>query len=94
MAIILIRAINWFAEILIMMLFVRCILSWFAQSPASPLFNAYRILLQLTEPFVAPFRKLLANFNTGMFDFSVLLAFFAIEFVQRILIALISGLLM
>ena len=94
MAIVLIRAINWFAEILIMMLFIRCILSWFAQTPGVPLFNAYRILVQLTEPFVAPCRKLLSSFNTGMFDFSVLLAFFAIEFVQRILIALISALLM
>ena len=63
MGLVLIRAIHWFAEILIMMLFIQCILSWFVQSPASPLFNAYRILTQLTDPFVAPFRKLLSNFN-------------------------------
>ena len=55
MGLVLIRAIHWFAEILIMMLFIQCILSWFVQSPASPLFNAYRILTQLTDPFVAPF---------------------------------------
>ncbi|MDO4384298.1 MAG: YggT family protein [Eubacteriales bacterium] len=90
MGIVLIRAINWFAEILITMLLIQCILSWFAQNPASPLYNIYRFLTQLTDPFVAPFRRLLSNFNTGMFDFSVLLAFFAIEFVQRILVALIS----
>ena len=93
MAVILIRAISWFAEILIMMLFIRCILSWFAQSPTSPLFNAYGILVQLTEPFVAPCRKLLSGFNTGMFDFSVLLAFFLIEFVERVLIVIINMLL-
>lgn len=44
--------------------------------------------------FVAPFRKLLSNFNTGMFDFSVLLAFFAIEFAEQILTLLISNLLL
>ncbi len=93
MAIVLIRAINWFAEILITILLIQCILSWFAQNPASPLYNVYRFLTQLTDPIVAPFRRLLSNFNTGMFDFSVLLAFFAIEFVQRILVALISGLM-
>jgi len=43
---------------------------------------------------VAPFRKLLSNFNTGMFDFSVLLAFFAIEFAEQILTLLISNLLL
>ena len=93
MGLVLIRAIHWFAEILIMMLFIKCILSWFVQS-ASPLFNAYRILTQLTDPFVAPFRKLLSNVNTGMFDFSVLLAFFAIEFAEQILTMLISNLLL
>lgn len=90
MEIVLIRAVHWFAEIIIMMLILRAILSWFVQSYSSGIGGIYRTLIQLTEPFVAPWRRLLSNVNTGMLDFSVLIAFFAIEIVERILIILIQ----
>ncbi|MBQ6621752.1 MAG: YggT family protein [Mogibacterium sp.] len=89
MEILLIRAIDWFADILIMLLCVRAILSWFAQDRNSPLGRMYMVLLQLTEPIVEPFRRLLSGFNTGMLDFSVLVAFFAIRFIASLLIMLI-----
>lgn len=89
MKLLLIRAIDWFADILIMLLFVRAILSWFVRDRYSPLARVYEVLLQLTEPFVEPFRRLLARTDTGMFDFSVLLAFFAIRLAATLLIRLI-----
>ncbi|MFR7990961.1 MAG: YggT family protein [Anaerovoracaceae bacterium] len=91
MAYILIRAINWFAQLLILALVIRALLSWFARDPYSTLGKVYMVLVRLTEPVVNPCRRLLQRFNvnTGMFDFSVLLAFFLIEIVARLLTYLI-----
>lgn len=89
LAIIIARAINWFAQILIFILMARAILSWFAQNPYSQVRKWYDLTVRLTEPFVSPCRKLLSRFNTGMFDFSVLLAFFLIEIVARIITMII-----
>ena len=91
MAYILIRAINWFAQLLLLALVIRALLSWFARDPYSTLGKVYMVLVRLTEPVVNPCRRLLQRFNvnTGMFDFSVLLAFFLIEIVARLLTYLI-----
>jgi len=91
LALILARAVNWFAQILIMILMARAILSWFSQNPYSPVYRYYMMTVRLTEPFVAPCRKLMGRFNTGMFDFSVLLAFFLIEIVAKIIILIIMN---
>ncbi|MGN0658347.1 MAG: YggT family protein [Emergencia sp.] len=91
MAAVLIRAIYWFAQIITMALVLRAILSWFARDPYSPLGKAYMAMARLTEPVVNPCRMLIQklNINTGMFDFSVLLAFFLVEIVARILMRLV-----
>lgn len=89
MAYILIRAISWFANLLIMILMLRALFSWFAMNPYSSLGKAYQVMVRLSEPIVAPCRRLLSRWNTGMFDFSVLLAFLLIEIVERVLIRII-----
>ncbi len=86
----LIRAISWFANILILALFVRAIMSWFVRDEYSSLGKVYVVLAKLTEPVVAPCRSLLSRWNTGMFDFSVLLAFFLVQIVERVLIYIIT----
>lgn len=92
MAIILMRAVNWFAQLLTMALVLRAILSWFAHDPYSSLGKAYMVMIRLTEPIVNPCRNLIQRFNinTGMFDFSVLLAFFLIEIVARLIMMMIA----
>ena len=82
-------AIYWFAELLTTVLLVRCIFSWFPMNPDSFLGKIYALTIRLTEPIVAPCRQLLSRFNTGMFDFSVLLAFFLIQFVANALVRII-----
>lgn len=88
---ILITAVNMFSEIIIMLLLGRAIFSWFARNPYSTVGKIYRFLIDITEPIVAPCRNLLArlNFNTGMLDFSVFIAFFAVEIVTKIIITLL-----
>ena len=89
MAYVLIRAISLFAELLELMLVARAILSWFARDQYSTVGKIYIALIRLTEPIVAPCRKALSRLNTGMFDFSVLLALLLIGAVSNILIRLI-----
>lgn len=91
MGFILIRAVNWFAQLLIWLLVARALLSWIANDPYSQLGKVYMAVIRLTEPIVEPCRRLIArlNLNTGMFDFSVLIALFGIEIIARIVTVLL-----
>lgn len=91
--IILIEAIRSFAWVLTTLLIVRAILSWFVNpyqsNRNSAIYKINSIVIQITEPLVIPFRKFLSRFNTGMFDFSVIFAFFAINMISNIIIRLL-----
>lgn len=89
MAGILAYAVYLFTEILMTALLVRALMSWFVRDMYSPIGKIYRVLISFTEPIVEPFRRLLSRFNTGMVDFSVLLAMVAIQFASNIIIRLI-----
>ena len=78
-----------FTEILMTALLVRALMSWFVRDMYSPIGKIYRVLINFTEPIVEPFRRLLSRFNTGMVDFSLLLAMVAIQFASNIIIRLI-----
>ncbi len=93
MIFILIKAVNWFAEILTFLIIARAIMSWFVRDPRSSLFNIYQVIIRLTEPIVAPCRALLSRFNTGMMDFSILLAFLLISLARNVIVNLLAILL-
>ena len=95
MGMILIRAVNWFAEILLLAMVVRAVFSWFVRDPYSTLGKLYMGIIKFTEPFVAPCRRLIerTGINTGMLDFSVFLAMILIEVVARILTILLYTIL-
>ena len=56
-------------QIYIIVLVVRALFSWFPP-PSGGLATAYRILLDLTEPVLAPLRRVIPP--AGMFDLSFL----------------------
>lgn len=89
---ILITAIYWFSRFLTTMLVARAVGSWFIRDPYSGIGKIYMGIIRFTEPMVEPCRRLLErlNFNTGMLDFSVLLAFFAVEIVAQICMNLVA----
>lgn len=89
MAVVLIYAIQMFAEIISAAMIIRALLSWFARDPYSPVGKIYGVLIRFTEPFVAPCRKLLSRFNTGMIDFSLFLALILLQAIANLLIRLI-----
>lgn len=86
---ILIYAIYLFSNILVAALVIRALMSWFVRDAYSPLGKIYGALIRFTEPIVDPFRRFLSRFNTGMFDFSLLLAMVVIEMVANIIIRLL-----
>ncbi len=86
---ILIYAIYLFSNILVAALVIRALMSWFVRDAYSPVGKIYGALIRFTDPIVDPFRRFLSRFNTGMFDFSLLLAMVVIEMVANIIIRLL-----
>ncbi|HLF28640.1 MAG TPA: YggT family protein [Anaerolineae bacterium] len=74
-------------ELYSLILIARILASWVRLDPYHPL---VRLLYQLTEPLLAPIRRLLPQ--TGMIDFSPIVAFIVLrvaeEIVLRILVSL------
>lgn len=70
-------------EVYSFILLARVLTSWFQVDPYNPVI---RILYQLTEPLLAPIRRLLPQ--AGMMDFSPIVAFIAITVVERLVVSM------
>ena len=68
-------------QIYVLILFARAIMSWFPYSGDSPLNPVRRVIFTLTEPVLAPFRRIIPPI--GMFDVSFLVAFIVIELIVQ-----------
>lgn len=77
----LISAINILFTAFNFLILIRVLLSWIRVNPYNPL---VRIIFQITEPVLAPFRKLIPP-AAGL-DFSPIVAYFVLELVRRLLI--------
>ncbi|MCL2420230.1 MAG: YggT family protein [Defluviitaleaceae bacterium] len=93
-------AINWFANILFFLIFMRAILSWFPPPQSDgPLKQLYQSLAGaahfMTEPIIVPIRNLIHNSplgGSGMgLDFAPLIAIVLISVVRNILVTLVRG---
>lgn len=85
MILILIKAVNMFFQLVVMIIFARIIMSWFVRNPYNNKF--YTTLIQITEPILAPCRRLLGRFGaTYGIDFSPILALVAINFINMIIV--------
>jgi YggT family protein len=60
----------------LVVLFARAIMSWFPIRPGTPWASIYSVLLDLTEPVLAPLRRIIPP--AGMFDLSFLVLFLAL----------------
>jgi len=84
----LITAINGFARVLVWLLIARAICSWFIR-PGSSAYRIYQVLIMLTEPLVAPCRRITQRFPTGMIDFSIIIAFIFVEIIRTVLVGVL-----
>ncbi len=66
-------------QILTFALLARAVLSWFRTESGSPLYEVKRWLDRVTEPIVAPVRRVLPR--TGGFDLSILVVLLVINLV-------------
>jgi len=71
-------------ELYVVILFVRAILSWFPYDPNSPLNPVRRVVFAVTEPVLAPFRRIIPPI--GMIDISFLVAIIAVEVFVRVVL--------
>jgi YggT family protein len=63
----------------LIILIARAIFSWFPLSPGSPLIPIVRFLHTVTEPLLAPMRRIIPA--VGMIDISFVIVFFVFELV-------------
>lgn len=68
-------------EIYIVILFVRAILSWFPFNPSSPLNPVRRVVFAITEPVLAPFRRIIPPI--GMIDISFIVAIIVVQLIVQ-----------
>jgi len=90
------QLVYWICQILIIVLIARAVLSWivfYGRQFNSPLGRIYHVLSIVTEPIVAPVRRLISRFiNTGPVDIAPLATFFIIMIIRWILTAILFGL--
>jgi YggT family protein len=67
------------AQIYVIILIARAIMSWFPLSNDSPLLPVVRFLHAVTEPVLAPMRRIIPP--VGMFDLSFLVTFLLFQLV-------------
>ncbi len=76
------KGIFYFLSVIETAILIRVIMSWFVD----PFSRIMQIFLQVTEPFIAPIRAILARFvgETPMFDLSPMLAFMVISVLKEV----------
>ena len=83
----------WLVDVLSTVLFVamigRVLMSWINVGRDSPLYPIVSIIYQITEPILAPLRRILPSF--GMLDFSPMVALFLIRFAQYVVVKALAG---
>jgi YggT family protein len=65
----------------LVVLFVRAIMSWFPVRPGTGIASVYRVLLDITEPVLAPLRRVIPP--AGPFDLSFLVAFVVLSLLRQ-----------
>ena len=73
------------AEAYLIVMFARIVMSWFPISPNSMMASVYSFLYAITEPILAPIRRVIPP--TGMggmgLDWSPMIVTFGLFFIQR-----------
>ena len=64
-------------------IFIRVILSWFVMtSKSGTLVSVYQVLVQVTEPILAPMRRIIPMI--GMFDITPIVAFILLQIIGEL----------
>lgn len=72
-----------FLSVYLLILFARAIFSWFPVRPGTGLASLVHVLMQLTEPVLAPVRRVIPP--AGMFDISFIVVLIGLELLLKAL---------
>ena len=75
-------------NIYIWVILAAALITWVSPDPRNPI---VKILRQITEPVLAPARRLLPPWKTGGLDFSPMIVIFAIWLVEWVLMYLLRA---
>lgn len=67
-------------DLLLFIIFVQCIMTWI---PGATNTKLYDILSNITDPIQDPIRSVIYRYLNSPLDFTPIIAFFLIRFVQR-----------
>ncbi len=82
------QIINWIFNIIIILIFARFVISWVRPDPYHPTWGkVVQVVYQLTEPLLAPIRRLLPA--TGMIDWSPMVLLLAIWVLRSVLFSIL-----
>lgn len=87
MFIFLVRFVDLLFQAITLAIIGRALLSWFPIRPGNPFYPVAAVLFQLTEPILAPLRRVIPRL--GMLDITPLVALFLLQFIQSALLSAI-----
>jgi len=79
----LVSFIGWLLDLYSYVIIAAALISWVSPDPRNPI---VRFLHQVTEPVLAPVRRLLPPWKTGGLDISPVIVLVAIQFVERVIL--------
>jgi len=79
----LIGFLGWLLGLYSWVIIAAALITWVSPDPRNPVVTFLR---QVTEPVLAPVRRLLPPWKTGGLDFSPLIVILAIQFVERVIL--------
>ncbi len=74
---------GWLLGLYSWVIIAAALITWVSPDPRNPV---VMFLRQVTEPVLAPVRRLLPPWKTGGLDFSPLIVILAIQFVERVVL--------
>lgn len=75
--------VDWLLWLYSMIIIASALISWVSPDPRNPI---VMLLRQVTEPVLAPVRRLLPPWKTGGLDLSPLIVLIAIQFIERVIL--------
>ena len=79
----LISFIGWLLYLYSYVIIAAALISWVSPDPRNPI---VQVLRQITEPVLAPVRRMLPPWKTGGLDLSPIIVLLAIQFIERVIL--------
>ncbi len=83
----LIRFIGWLLDLYSYVIIAAALISWVSPDPRNPI---VQFLHRITEPVLAPVRRMLPPWKTGGLDLSPIIVLLAIQFIERVILPLVA----